>query len=420
MAIVLKNAILLHLDPVKVERGSLRIDGDVITGVGATASSSAKGDDVLDCDSAVVLPGLVNGHTHLYSALATGMPPPPRSPKNFHEILKFIWWRLDSALDENSITASGFAGAVDALHSGTTTLIDHHASPNCIAGSLDMLESAIQSVGLRSLLCYEVTDRNGLDGARAGIEENRRYLKKCAARGAHQFAALAGAHAAFTMSDETLTAVSALGKDFNRGVHIHVAEDPCDDQICRESFNAALVDRLERTGILQPETIIAHCIHLSPEQSRDLSSRIAAVAHNPRSNMNNKVGHAPLDALRNVQLGTDGIGSDMFAEARAAWFKARDARTEITPNRIIEMLAQSARTASRRFNCPLGKLQPGAAADIVVTDYRPSTPLTTENAADHFIFAMSARHVRHVMVAGRWLLKDRRALHIDEEARRDA
>lgn len=416
MAIILQNAILLHLDPVRVEQREIRIEGETISDVGFKLKQ--RKDEAVDCRFCVVMPGLVNGHTHLYSALATGMPPPKTSPKNFHEILQFIWWRLDRALDGRSIAMSAAAGAIDALYCGTTTLIDHHASPNCIDRSLDALRSVIEFVGLRAVLCYEVTDRNGPEGAKAGIEENRRYLKKCAERGGHQFAGMAGAHAAFTMTDESLTAVSSLSREFGCGVHIHVAEDPCDDQICRESYGAVLVDRLDRAGIFQPETILAHCIHLAPEQARDLSSRVAAVAHNPRSNMNNQVGHAPLDALRNVQLGTDGIGSDMFAEARAAWFKGRDARAAVSPNRIIEMLAQSARTASRRLGCTLGKLEPGAAADIVVTDYQPSTLLDSSNAAAHFLFAMSSRHVRHVMVAGRWLLKDHRAIHIAEADQR--
>src|ERR1043166_1433684 len=400
MPTILQNATLIHLDPIRVETGNLRIDGEKISHVGG--APIARSDEVLDCHSCVVMPGLVNGHTHLYSALATGMPLPKVAPKNFHEILQFIWWRLDRALDEKSTTASSKSGALDAIHSGTTTLIDHHASPSFINGSLDALKAGIETVGLRGVLCYEVTDRNGLEGAKAGLEENRRYLRKCAERGGHQFAGLVGAHAAFTMSNDTLASVASLASEMKCGVHIHVAEDGCDDQICRASYGAALVERLDRAGILQLETILAHCIHLSDAQARDLSSRVAAVAHNPRSNMNNRVGYAPIDALQNVQLGTDGIGSDMFAEARAAWFKARDAGVNVTPIQIIGMLAQSARTASRRLGCTLGKLDPGAAADIVVTDYQPSTPLTTETAAAHFIFGMSSRHVRHVMVAGRW------------------
>ncbi len=191
MALVLQNAVLVDLDPAKVETGGLRIDGGQIVGRGSV--KAAAGDEVIDCGGAVVLPGMVNGHTHLYSALAVGMPAPPRMPKNFLEILQLVWWRLDQALDAESVVMSALMGALEALHCGTTTLIDHHASPNFIHESLDLIERGINTVGLRGVLCYEATDRHGQTGREAGLAENRRDLQKCRTNRGGQFAGLAGA-----------------------------------------------------------------------------------------------------------------------------------------------------------------------------------------------------------------------------------
>ena len=441
MPITLTNAVLLNLDPIDVSFGALRIDGGVITAAGADAAP-APGDETIDCRGAVLLPGLVNGHTHLYSALAPGMPMPAKQPRNFREILEFIWWRLDRALEGDSIEVSGRIGALDALRCGTTTLIDHHASPACIDGSLDRLEKGIADLGLRAVLCYETTDRNGPAGFEAGLAENRRYLDQCRLRGADRFAALVGAHAAFTLSDSSLRACVELAAEYDAGVHIHVAEDPCDDALCREQYGAPLIRRLEKSGLLPaPEgdetgnaghvaaaSILAHGTHLPPDDADRISNQVAGFAHNPRSNMNNSVGYAPVAHMSRVQLGTDGIGGDMFTEARHTWFKARDAAftadshvsgpRPVTPARVLEMLAHSARVAGRLLGRTLGRLAPQATADVVITDYVPATPLDAEKAAAHFIFALGPQHVRHVIVDGQWLLKDRHPTRLNEQAAR--
>jgi putative selenium metabolism protein SsnA len=418
MPIVLTNAILVDIDPLRVERGNLRIDGGTITARGADAKTqaTAAADETIDCGGAVVLPGLVNGHTHLYSALAVGMPAPPKVPTNFHEILRFVWWRLDQALDADSIEASARIGALEALHCGTTTLIDHHASPRAIEGSLDLMERGIDSVGLRGVLCYEVTDRHGKAGREAALEESRRYIAKYhGARRNDKFAALSGAHASFTLDDLSLDGVENWADEFSTGVHIHVAEDPCDDRISRERYKKSLIERLARAQMLGPQHVLGHCIHLDDDAIALLNEARVTVAHNPRSNMNNAVGYAPVAKLTcPIMLGTDGIGADLFAEAQAAWWKSRDGGANISPARVVEMLAQSARRASQALHVTLGKLETGAAADVVITDYVPFTELTAANFPAHFIFAMGSRHVKHVIARGRVALRDRVVRTLDE------
>ncbi|UCG32085.1 MAG: amidohydrolase family protein [Phycisphaerales bacterium] len=405
MAVFLHDALLVDYDPPQVRRGGLRADRGLIVAAGSDARSE-PGDEVVDCGGAVVMPGLVNGHAHVYSALAPGMPAPPKTPRNFPEILQYVWWRLDRALDAESIEVSGLVGALDALRHGTTTVIDHHASPNCIVNSLDMLERGLRRVGLRGVLCYEVTDRNGAEGAAAGVAENRRYAGLCHRRGDGQFAGMIGAHASFTVGDETLAALAEAVRDTGVGLHIHVAEDRCDDEASRREYGASAIERLERAGLLTPQALLAHCIHLSDQDRAAVAKGGATVAHNPRSNMNNGVGYARVSTFGDaVALGTDGIGNDMQAEARFAWFKSCDTEGGLAPNRIMHMLGKAARRAGESLGLLLGRLEPGAAADVVLTDYRPATPLKTENLAGHLLFGMDGTHIRDVMIAGRWCLR---------------
>lgn len=421
MATLLTNGLLVDWDPPRVEPGGLRIEAGKIVERGP-AVAARPGDESVDCGGAAVLPGMVNGHTHVYSALAVGMPPPTgRAPRNFRDILELVWWRLDRALDEPAVEHSARVAALDALHCGATTLIDHHASPNCIAGSLDALERGLAEVGVRGVLCYETTDRNGVAGRAAGLAENRRYAQRCAARRDGQFAALVGAHASFTLNDDSLAALAELGQSLRLGVHIHVAEDPCDADDAAARGAGPLIDRLARFGLVGPGAIFAHGTHLSAADLERAAAAGVVFAHNPRSNMHNSVGYSPVAAAPGpAMLGTDGIGSDLFAEARTAWLIARHAQASMHPARIFALLAESARRAGEALGVPLGRLDAGHAADVVITDYVPATPMTAENLVGHLLFGLHSGHVRHVLADGDWALRDRRVTTCDEAALRRA
>ena len=382
------------------------------------AVSSTPSDEVVECHGAVVLPGLVNGHTHLYAALATGLPAPPQPPRNFHEILQFIWWRLDRAHDHASIRASGQVGALAALRCGTTTLIDHHASPSCIDGSLSVLRDGIADIGCRGILCYEVTDRNGRDGAQLGIRENDRFVVECRAKPQRMFAGMVGAHASFTLGDDSLAACVALCGDRHVGLHIHVAEDPLDERLTREQWKCGLIERFERHGAMSlPRSIFAHGTHLSRADLQAVGAKpdCITLAHNPSSNMNNGVGYAPVvEYPQPPVLGTDGIGADLWREARTALFKSHDAGRALPMARPLEMISQSARFASHYLGCRVGALTEGAAADLVVTRYHPATPMTGENLAAHLVYAMGPEFVSDVMVDGHWRIRDGHFVSCDE------
>jgi cytosine/adenosine deaminase-related metal-dependent hydrolase len=334
-------------------------------------------------------PGLVCAHHHLYSALARGMPAPPSSPLNFNEILEQIWWRLDCALDLDMIYWSAKLGALEALESGTTCIIDHHESPNAIEGSLDLVAQACAEVGVRVSCAYGVTDRHQsigrvavtpqphatlrakkmTDGARRGLEENARYLRG-GGRG------YMGVHAAFTCASETLEAVAATALDLDVGVHIHVAEGPGDSDAGA---------RLEH--LAQDNWLLVHCVYLD----RDLPG---SIAHNPRSNMNNAVGYAaPANRPNRIVLGTDGIGADMLDEFRIGYVRHREHDVSAAPSTAWSWLTNSY------------DLFPEALVDEVTWSYFPVDPWS-------LAFTTGVRPDR-VVVDGKVVVENGRATHLD-------
>ncbi len=395
---LLRGATLLHLDPPGTEKADLRIQQGRITEI-APSLKPLTGESVEDLSGSWLMPGLVVGHHHLYSALACGMPLPSSPPPTFADMLAQVWWKLDRALDEDAVQVSALVGGVGALRAGVTTIVDHHASPNFIQGSLECIDEALGQLGLRRILCYEVTDRGGAEKARQGIEAHKGLMDR---DGAGMMAVMVGGHANFTMSDATLSAAAALARDAGSGLHIHMAEAPDD----RQTVGEELVARMERLGALLPGSLLAHCVHLEPDDLRRIADAGAWVSHQPRSNMNNAVGHAPLSSFgENTILGTDGIGSDMLAELQAGYFRAQEAGDPWFPDRFCQALSASAVFAGEKLGVDLGHIQKGAQADLVVMDPVPGPPLSAANLPAALVFRFSSSMVRHVMVAGSWRLR---------------
>ena len=400
--------VLTSLDPVRVAREDVCVvDGRI--------AASGEGPS-RDCSGCLVIPGNVCAHTHLYSALARGMPYALAPPTNFTQILQRIWWRLDRALDEDTIRASALVGGMEALLSGTTTLVDHHASPHAIDGSLDIVAEALASLGVRSVLCYETSDRDGLAHAAAGVLENRRFLNRVRGHDLPLARAMVGAHASFTLSDETLAACAEAAHDFGVGLHIHAAEDGADERDAVARCGHRVADRLQRAGALDERTLLAHGVHLDDDEIVLVHAAHASIAHNARSNMNNSIGRVRLGALgEQVSLGTDGIGSDMFEESRAAFFRLREDDSGTGGDWPLQRLARSAHLAGRAFAEPLlGTLVEGAPADLVVLDYAAPTPVHDGSFAGHWVFGLSSRNVRDVMVGGEWTVLDRQLARADQ------
>jgi len=341
------------------------------------------------------------------------MPGPATPPRTFPEILERIWWRLDRALEPETIRLSALLGAVEAAKAGTTAIIDHHASPEAIDGSLDAVADGITGAGVRGVVCYEVTDRHGTARGQAGVDENTRFVR---ANRRDLIRSMMGAHASFTIGPATLEALVGEARDHRVPVHIHLAEDACDERDAMERYGMRTARRLANAGALGAGDLVAHGVHLDESEQVLVRDSGAWLAHNPRSNMNNGVGYAPVLGMGSrVALGTDGIDGDMFAETRACYLKAREASSQAGPAFAVDRLTAGAAIMAAMFGEPrLGSLADGAPADLTVLAYQSPTPLTAENFAVHFLFGLTAAAVRDVMVAGRWIVRDRRHQLIDE------
>ena len=318
-------------------------------------------------------PGLVCAHHHLYSALARGMPPPPEVATDFQGILEQIWWRLDSALDLEMIRWSAMLGALEALESGTTAIVDHHESPNAIEGSLDAIAEACAEVGVRVLPAYGITDRHGADGARRGLEENRRFIEA-------GNPGLVGIHAAFTCTDASLRAAAELALELGVGVHIHVAEGVGD-------IDAPT--RLE--GLTRDDWLLAHCVHLPTEHTLR-----GTILHNPMSNLNNAVGYADPARFSNpVALGTDGIGGNVIEAFRLAYVMQRSVDVTCGPDTAWSWLENG------------WQLMPEALDDEVTWSYEPMD-------AWHIAFTPGVRPLE-VKVGGEVVFTDGQPTRVDAE-----
>ena len=408
------GTIVRSIRPVVVDEADLLLQDGRVAAAGAMPVDAAR----LDCSGCLIVPGNVCAHTHLYSALSRGMPYHLAAPRTFVEILQRVWWRLDRALDPATIRASALAGGMEALLAGTTTLVDHHAAPNAIEGSLDIVADALAELGIRSVLCYETSDRDGAVVADQGLAENARFVASTTTGERPLARGMVGAHASFTLSPETLAACAELARELAVGLHIHAAEDAADERDAEARFGSRVVARLAAAGALDGRTLLAHGVHLDPGEIEIVRAAGATVVHNARSNMNNAVGRAPLATLgERVALGTDGIGADMFEEARAAYFRRREEDVGTSLSWPLERLAEGARVAGEAFGEPLlGGLQPGAPADAVVLRYPAVTPVDAGTLAAHWLFGIGSGSVRDVIVGGALVVRDGRPVRLDAAA----
>jgi putative selenium metabolism protein SsnA len=412
--IVLKNATVVHLHPAEVTRGvDIVIDGTEVHAVGRAAGDGIRAERTIDLAGRIVMPGLVCSHDHFYSGLARGILARIAPGTDFVSTLQNLWWRLDRALDPESLGASGMVCALEAVKAGCTAVVDHHASPSCIDGSLGTLKACFEKVGLRGILCYETTDRNGAEGMRRGVAENERFARlveeERKSRGKQRLVeSMIGGHAPFTLGDESLALLGDAAARTKRGFHVHVAEDGFDPSFSHRAYGKDPLRRLDDFGLVTDRSLVAHGVHLPPEDRELLNARGAFLAHNCRSNMNNHVGYnTELPHVKNVALGTDGIGSDMLAEARFAYFRHRDAGGPLAPGAFMRFLQAGNEILHRSFGESFGRVEKGYKADLLIMEYDSPTPLVRENVAGHAIFGMGSRDAHSVMVNGRFVMEAR-------------
>jgi putative selenium metabolism protein SsnA len=387
--------------------GALYINGERIADIGSSAELEARYPraERLDAAGRVVMPGLICAHTHFYGAFARGMTLRSEPAANFPEILEKLWWRLDRALWPEDVHYSTLVCLVDAIRHGTTTLFDHHASQRSIAGSLDQIAAAVDQAGVRACLCYEVTDRDGKEAARAGIQENARFIRLVQSRqrdGDNRIAAAFGLHASLTLSERTLMSCVDLADRLNSGFHLHVAEDKADVRDSLRKSGLRVVERLQKAGVLGPSTVAAHCVHIDRIETEILLDSETMVVHNPRSNMNNAVGTADLPWMLKigipVGLGNDGFSNNMFTEMATAYLTHKQARGDprtMPADQVLQMEwnhnARMARALFPGLGAQFGRLVKGAPADVIMIDYDPPTPMLASNLPWHVLFAWMAQ-----------------------------
>ncbi len=433
--ILIKNITIMETRPpfMITENADVVITGSVIEKAGKNAGDGVDSAKVIDGSGKILIPGNICAHHHYYSGLSRGMLISAGPQTDFIQVLKEWWWRLDRALDEESVYYSSLICSMEAVRQGTTGIVDHHASPSFIRGSLSAIAKGMEDVGVHGVTCYEVTDRNrGLEEVREGVEENVRFARETDERiekGEDVLTdAMIGGHAPFTLPDAALEMMAEAVNETGRGMHLHVAEDKYDSVWSHHFHNEDIMKRLDRYSLLHDNTLLVHGVALSGEEVSLLNERGCFLAHNARSNMNNHVGYFPyLKDVKKLVIGTDGCGGNMFEELKLAFFKHKDAGGPWWPADFLGALSRNNELLESAFRhrARFGRIEPGYKADLVILSYNPPTPLRSENAAGHFVWGMCSGDVESTIVNGKLLYENRAFTMLDEkrifaEARRAA
>lgn len=418
--LILKNATVMQFEPGKVETGvDIVIDEGSITAVGTGIASGYSAEECRDLRGKVVMPGLVCSHNHFYSGLARGITADIKPSTDFVTQLQNLWWKLDLALDRESLYYSGIICALESIKAGTTSVIDHHSSQNCIIGSLRELQKGFQEAGLRGVLCFEVTDRNGEEKLEEGIAENIEFARDSASHPLVR--GMFGGHAPFTVPDGSLRKIADAAAKTGKGFHIHAGEDKYDQSHSHAVYGKDLLARLDDFGLVTSKSIFAHGIYFTDDDRSILNKRDAFLVHNSRSNMNNNVGYNQyLPEINNNALGTDGIGSNMFEELKTAFFKHRDSGGPLWPDSFLRFLYNGNELMERHFGGKFGRIEAGYAADLAVLEYQSPTPLVPENIGGHFAFGTASRDVHTVIINGTIVYENRTFPGEVEEIYREA
>ena len=404
--------------------GGVVTDGGKIVEVGTTAELKAKYPqaEFVDAKGGVIMPGLINAHTHIYSALARGLSINGYNPTNFYEVLDGQWWYIDRNLDLEATKASAQALVIDSIKQGVTTIFDHHASFCEIPGSLMKIAEVTKEFGMRACLCYEVSDRDGEEKSIQSVQENKDFIDYCEKNPSEMLKAMFGGHALFTISDKTFERM-VKANDGMTGFHIHVSEGMNDVYDSLQNYGRRPVQRLQDHGILGPMTVLGHCIHLNTAEMDIVKATDTMVVNNPQSNMSNAVGCAPVLQMYAkgilVGLGTDAYTHDMIESCKTVVGIQR--HNACHPNvgwcEATDMLFKNnPKIAGKYFGREFGVLKPGAAADVAVFDYRPFTPFSDANIDGHILFGFEGRRCTHTVVNGKVLVKDRELACADEAA----
>ncbi len=399
--------------------GYVLFEGNRILEVGSGKPREFKG-NVVDARGGLVIPGLVTAHTHLYGILLRGAKLNIDPPTDFAQILQRVWWPLDEKLTLEDAKASALSASADMLRNGSTFFADTYSGPNSIKGSLDAIANGANQVGIRSMLAFEITERDNPKDGQRGLAENVRFAKR--ARSESLTNLMVSVHASFTLSDELIQKAVDEARRLDVPVTIHTSEGLVDLYHNLEQYGERTVERLSRLGVLAPRTVLAHCVHVDDIELDLIALHGASVAHNPMSNMLNAVGTAPVPQMLKkgitVGLGNDGWIYDPFENMRCALTVHRLATgnpSVIGPDEVFRMATLDG-AKCYGLEKEIGSLEVGKLADVVVLDTsRLPTPLTPESAVGHLVNTFGGRDVAEVFVDGVQVVEDRRLSQVDDE-----
>lgn len=403
------------------ENGAILIKNNVIEDIGKTEAIKGKYpmEEFIDVKDRVIMPGMICAHSHIYSAYARGMSV-SKPTTDFFTVLENLWWSLDRKLTLEDVKLNALTTYIESVQNGVTTLIDHHSGPNSVTGSLFAIADAAKEVGVRTSLCYEVSDRDGKDIALKEIKENVIFIQHCQKNNNDMIRALFGLHASFTISNETMYKVKEAMEGIYDGYHIHVAEGIEDQYDSLRKYNRRVVERLHDFGLLGERTIAVHGVHINQREIEILNETDTSVVHNPESNMNNAVGCPPVASMLKqglrVGLGTDAYTNDMFESMKVANILQSHQLCDPTVGFLETKKMQfenNPKILSKYFAKGLGMLTKGAYADVITLDYDPLTPMNESNWFGHALFGMTGRLVNDTIINGRFVMKDRVVQTVD-------
>lgn len=423
--LLIGNGQVITRDPQNpyLQDGAVVIEGNKIRAVGSRVKMQADFPDAefVDAHGGVIMPGLINAHTHIYSGLARGLSITGNNPTNFLEVLEGTWWAIDRKLDLDGTRASAYATVLDCIRNGVTAIFDHHASFGGIPGSLFAIKDVVKELGMRACLCYEVSERDGEEKTEQSIRENAEFAAWAQKEKDPMIKAMFGGHALFTISDKTFEKMVDANNGMT-GFHIHVAEGMNDVYDSLRNYGCRPVNRLLYNGILGEKTLLGHCIHVSPAEMDIIRETGTMVVNNPESNMGNAVGCSPVLQMMQkgipVGMGTDAYTQDMLESLKVFLIIQRHqaALPNVAWGEDMQMLFENNRMiAEKYFGIPLGILCEGAAADVIVMDYKPFTPFSEENIDGHMLFGMMGKNCRTTIINGKVLYRDREFVGIDED-----
>ena len=377
-------------------------------------SKPIMGDNIYDAGGAVITIPQVNFHDHFYSRLAKGLNI-KGSLDSFHNILHNLWWKLDRGLSLSMVEASAKMSIIESIKNGTTYIFDHHASMNAISTSLNVIADSLISHNLRGVLCFEATDRNGIKIADASLKENINFIESYENM---DIKSMLGLHASFTISDDTLEAAAEFVKDYNLGIHIHLCEDTIDRVLSKEITGKFPVQRLDYYGLLNDKSILAHGIYLTKKDCEIIDDMGPSLAFNPDSNLNNSVGTPDFIGLPEsipMLMGTDGMHANPGRSMKNVFLLMRGSGIpfEEAFHRISKIYFDQISFAKKYFD-DFSTLNLHDRADLVVWDYTPPTPITSNSFFSHYIYGILERTPKAVIQAGNFLLKDKLLIGIDE------